>query len=196
MKHCNCVLQKATIYRVFVLAVRFFKINFRLKWRSGWSQRARAKLSKLKVIIVFFILVMFSIMDWESHRSTPPFEFTTLRIHWYDPISSGYLTAELGISKCKYDDMTLLIDALTVTPVFFSNFLSCQNDDVTFVTDTTLLSDLFNWMLEIPMILVPLTIQLIFTPDFPYSINAGSTFIDMEPITESTNTRFSEWVFI
>lgn len=98
---------------------------------------------------------MFSIMDWESHRSTPPFEFTTLRIHWYDPISSGYLTAELGISKCRYDDMTLLIDALTVTPVFFSNFLSCQNDDVTFVTDTTLLSDLFNWMLEIPMILVP-----------------------------------------
>lgn len=79
--------------------------------------------------------------------------------------------------------MTLLIDALTVTPVYFSNFLSCQNDDVTFVTDTTLLSDLFNWMLEIPMI---------FTPDFPYSINAGSTFIDMEPITESTNTRFSE----
>lgn len=79
--------------------------------------------------------------------------------------------------------MTLLIDALTVTPVYFSNFLSCQNDDVTFVTDTTLLSDLFNWMLEIPMI---------FTPDFSYSINAGSTFIDMEPITESTNTRFSE----
>lgn len=51
-------------------------------------------------------------------------------------------------------------------------------------------------MLEIPMILVPLTIQLIFTPDFPYSINAGSTFIDMEPSAESTNTRFSELVFI
>lgn len=57
---------KGTSYRVFVLAVRFFKINFRLKWRSGWSQRARAKLSKLKVIIVFLYLLCSAL--WTGNR--------------------------------------------------------------------------------------------------------------------------------
>lgn len=35
-------------------------------------------------------------------------------------------------------------------------------------------------MIEIPMRFVPLTTQLISTPDLPNSINAGSTSIDME----------------
>lgn len=47
-------------------------------------------------------------------------------------------------------------------------------------------------MFVMPMRLVPLTTQLISTPDFPNSTNKGSTSIDMEAITKVQNKRFSK----
>lgn len=122
---------------------------------------------------------MFSIIDWEWNLFISPLVAIAMRMHWYSPISSVYLTSFFDISKPRYDVMILVIDAFTVTPVLFSNALSCQVNLVvtllTLVTDTTLLSDLFSWMIEISRRLVPLTTQLIFTPDL-----STSTSIDME----------------
>lgn len=130
---------------------------------------------------------MFITIDLEWNRVGSKRAVTAPRMHLYDPISSGYLTTVFDISRRRYDAIILLIEALTVTPVLFSNALSCQAI-VDWVFDTTLLSDLFSWMIEMLIRFVPFTTQLISIPDLPNSINEGSTSIDMEANAE--NKRF------
>lgn len=157
-----------------------------------WNHNLKKGLNNIiQGMVLVWLPVIFSTIDWDWYCFMSPLVVTAMRMHWYDPISSGNLTAVLDISKRRYDVMVLLIDPLTVTPVLFSNALSCQAI-LNFVTDTTERSDLFSWMFVMAMRLVPLTTQLISTPDFPNSTNKGSTSIDMEASTKVQNKRFSK----
>lgn len=84
-------------------------------------------------------------------------------IYWYVNalicMSIGYLTTESIVFKCRYNG--------TTTPVTASMSWSCQTEWNLFCT--TLLSEFFSWLLDIPMGLVPFTIQLISKPDLTNS---------------------------
>ena len=127
--------------------------------------------------------VIFTIREWSF--TNPTSEPKANREHWYDPTSSGYLTTVFGIFKCRYDDMTLLTDALTVTPVLFSNAASFQTTPFC-VTVTTGVFDpvvfnLSSWTLRMRVRVVPSTIHLMSIFDLPISTSKGSTAIDMKP---------------
>lgn len=98
-------------------------------------------------------------------------------------MSSGYLTTVLDISKCRYDAMTLLIDALTEAPILFSNAASCMVNPY-FVTSITVVFDLFSWIVITLLRLVPFTTHLISISDLPIATKEGSTSMDMEPNAE------------